>query len=473
MLYYIFLLLLINLVQYLLYQLYKLYLVNNIVYINLLFFINNLNFFNFSKNIINYKLSYYNNLFFNKFYNKDAILNLPDLSNEKLVNERIIYVYNKTENDKNINYNKFIGNICSLNFNKNHPFFIEEIRKMEIDIIKITLDLFEIQNFYGTITYNDDESIMLLYRSLSSIKNDSEIIIGTNVNPKYFLLGKLFNFNIKKVSINKNKKLNIKEITSLINDNTIAIIISTPTYTHGIFEDIDLISKIISKKKIHFHIDISVSGIILPFIDKINFNYYKITSIITNYNYSLSPEKYSIILYNNINSLHNQYLIDINHHLNLKSTILGKESKYNIYTLWSTLLYFGKKYYKNMAKKISFLTIYLKNEINKINKFIVEGDPRYGLLSIVLKDGSIVSLHKELVKKGWIMEDLDIDELKFRIFHTYSTNVLDKFILDLKLLVFKQNNFIAPNKYNDILIEISKSYLDYYYSNFQKSPSSG
>ena len=454
-----------------LYFLYKTYTSVLFFYLNFLVLIRmNLNYYFFiEQHIVKPKLQFYKKYFFKKFYYKNRINHLSKESNKNMVLNKINHLSSMFKiNNKDLEFKYFINKIQMIEFDKTNSKFIDEIRKMEIDIVKLTNNYLHLDNYFSTLTFSDDESIILLYRSLSNLKNtNSEIMIGSNVNPKYFLLIKMFNFKIIKIKIDINGKLDLDDIIKNTSNNTIAYIISSPSYTHGILEDIASISLLAKKNKIHLHLDIGESGILHSYFSEIHLMDYEISSIISNYNYSLSPKNYSIIMYKNLSDLHNQYLINTENYINIRATLLGNESKLNIYVLWSTLLYFGTAYYLKLAKKMTFLTIYVKKKINKIEGFLVYDLCKSGIISFKSKK-SLTYLKMELNKIGWIVEDFKMNELKFKILPNYDTIILDKFVKDLESLKKKKENSIINDKYDDILYEISKIYLDNYYSNSQK-----
>ena len=54
----------------------------------------------------------------------------------------------------------------------------------------------------------------------------------------------------------------------IINNNTIMLACSAPSYAHGLIDDVESFSKIALKYNIPLHVDACLGGFLLPFLDE-------------------------------------------------------------------------------------------------------------------------------------------------------------------------------------------------------------
>ena len=79
-----------------------------------------------------------------------------------------------------------------------------------------------------------------------------------------------FQIEVKKVKVNSEYGMDISDMKSKIDSNTICVYTSYPNYPYGTVDDVETISKICKKRGVPVHMDMCLGGFIVPFLTKDN-----------------------------------------------------------------------------------------------------------------------------------------------------------------------------------------------------------
>lgn len=342
---------------------------------------------------------------------------IKKLSKKNKINNKISGAIYKS--NKDLDYfllkiwNEFLGS------NALHPDIFPSIVKMERDIIEWTkLLLNGNDECCGSITSGGTESILMAckaYRDrgiMNGIKNP-EMIISHSTHAAFDKACHYFGIKLVRVGINIDGKINLYSIKRKINDNTILIVASAPTYNHGIIDDIEGISNLITEignPLIGLHVDCCLGGFILPFIrDDLNgiefdFKVKNVTSISTDYHkYGLAPKGISAVLYSNKELLHYQYFVqsEWTGGVYATSTLTGSRPGNIVALTYATMLYIGLNGYKEIANEIIIVKNYILKELSKIEDIYIYGQPLASVIGFTSYKFDIILLNDKMTEKGW------------------------------------------------------------------------
>jgi sphinganine-1-phosphate aldolase len=381
---------------------------------------------------------------------------LPNSLEETVIYEKLIELKDtKTTNKvsgaiyKNSpELDKFIYKIFPLFYGSNalHPNIFPGLKKMEADIVKMTLNLFNgDDNSLGTLTSGGTESILLAcktYRDIGfskGIKNP-EIIIANSAHAAFNKACQYFKIKLNIIGVSKNTgKLDINELKHTINSNTILVVCSAPSYNHGIVDDIEEIANITETYNIGLHLDSCLGGFILPFLEtdfKYNFELKGVTSISADFHkYGLTPKGISIIMYRSVDLLHYQYFVNSKWTggIYATATIAGSRPGNIIAMTWATMLRIGKDGYIKFANDIIQTLEYIKNRVSKLNNIFVYGDPKICVIGFGSNDLDIYFLGEKMNEKGWNLSSLQYPNSIHLCITHYHTDpeIRSKFVDDL------------------------------------------
>lgn len=418
------------------------------------------------KNKVNLKITEFNQKIENDFKNNQAKLefNFGDSLNYKgYKTEEITNKLLKLKGSSNVDLNKVSGtlyndmeeleliqNIYPIFYKSNplHPDIFPEISILEKNIIKIASNLFNgDENINGCMTSGGTESILMAcyaYKNLGKEKGitSPEIILPVTAHAAFDKAADYFGIKLHKIPVNfETYTLDIGFLINCINNNTIALVGSAPSYSHGIVDPLEKMSNIGEDFNIPMHVDACLGGFLLPFVENKSFKYDfelpGVTSISADtHKYGYSPKGSSIILYRNEKYFKKQIFVqeDWNGGIYATPTIMGSKSGNNIALTWATLNYYGFKGYQDRTNKIISTTKNLVENIKNIENISILGNPQLNVIGLCSKTLNIYQINQEMIKRGWNLNELQLPEsihLCVTLNHC-SDEIVVKFIKDLR-----------------------------------------
>ena len=354
---------------------------------------------------------------------KEQILNLID----KLPKSKNNWKDGKisgTVYDANTNLTELINNIINRYqwSNPLHADLFPQIREMEASIVSFCIDLYEgDKNVCGTVTTGGTESIILSCKShrdyYKKNKNiiEPEIIAPVSVHVAFDKACHYLGIKLIKIPVYENGLPSLLDLEEKINDNTILLVGSAPSFPHGVIDPIEEMSNLALKYNIGLHMDACLGGFILPFIENniYNFNLNGITSIsLDTHKYGYGPKGGSVVLYKNMELVHSQYHVvtDWPGGIYVSPSIPGSRNGSIIAGTWAAMLYNGKKGYTDKMLEIFELKEQILQDLNEIKELEVIGNPESTIIALrCSKDfpkNNIYLIYQYLTNKGWSLNSL-------------------------------------------------------------------
>ena len=381
----------------------------------------------------------------------------------KLINTNKVSGCIYHNNDK---LDKLMNQIFTIYYRSNplHPDVYPFVRKMEAEIVQICANLMNsAEPSAGSFTSGGTESILLACKTYRDIAvergiNKPEIIVASNAHAAYWKASHYFNIKIVELDSyfdDIKEMINTKKLKSkmdkVINNNTIAIITSAPSFNHGIVDPIYTLSEIAFKRKIYLHIDYCLGGFILPFLDNesADFRLLGVSSIsLDTHKYGNGPKGGSVILYSSTELYKKQAFVkdDWSGGIYGTSNLSGSRDGNAIVLTWATLMYHGYKKYNNNAINIKYLTLKLRTDLENIKEIFIYGKPETCIVGIGSDKFNIYLLTDKLVELGWNINILqNPSSFHFCITNNHNNDVIDKLVIDIKkcikqILLDKRNN---------------------------------
>ena len=457
--------------------------------------------------------------FFKKDPNYNPIIKLPLIgySPEKINSELINF---KSSSSKTLEQGKISGTVYTadnklseviINAIKEYQFsnplhsdIFPGLKKMESSIVSMCLNLFKAPDTaIGNITSGGTESIMMAvkaYRDYSRENYDIENPEMIICRSAHVAFNKAAHYlGIKLIIIDEresDRKMNVDAMKSAINNNTICVVASAPSFPHGVIDPVEEISIILeehnktSTNKVGFHLDSCLGGFIIPFMDitnnqnsGCNFTTMGITSIsVDTHKYGYSPKGSSLILYRERKYAHSQYMVEPNWPggIYISPTIAGSRSGALIAATWSTLIYHGLNGYLEKTQKIIANVRYITNQLIKIPEINLMAKPDTTVISFTSKKFNIYKLAELLSKKNWNLNALQFPpSVHICLTDVHTKEVCEQFLLDIHDSIKEINDgkadkvggvfgiYGSSQNISDrsLIKEIGYEYLDAYYSN--------
>lgn len=391
-------------------------------------------------------------------YILESLTRLKKWENSIVNKSRVSGTIYSNDNEKT---NELVNSVFSMYYKTNplHPDIFPTLRSIETWVIRYTLKLYNAPiGSKASITSGGTESIFLACKAYRDYfkKPYPEIIVPETAHPAFDKACDCLGIKIRKVPIEFNtvgscSELDLEYYKSQINENTILLVGSAPSFPHGEIDPMRKICKIAETYKLPVHMDACLGGFILPFLntfsgleDKYDFSMKGITSISADFHkYALTEKGVSIVMYNSEKYINSQYFVYSNWcgGIYATNTLLGSRPGSIIAITWATMLSRGSDYYTFMANEIVMNTRFLAIELSKIDEVSVFGNPEK-LLNVVAfntPNFDIYAVNNVLKELGWNLNPLQFpSSLHFCITEANcSREKIQEFIRDVKKAVKK------------------------------------
>jgi|ERR1043165_9070635 glutamate/tyrosine decarboxylase-like PLP-dependent enzyme len=345
----------------------------------------------------------------------------------------------------------------------------------------------------GTITSGGTESILVAMKSYRDLAREEkgitepEMVVPTTAHAAFDKASQYFNIKQVKIPVDKNFSADLNALKRAINNNTIVVAGSAPTFPHGVIDPIKEMSEIAMKNGVGFHTDLCLGGFVVPFAEKLgypapvtDFRLPGVTSIsIDTHKYGYAAKGTSVVLYRTEELRHYQFytLTEWPGGLYFSPTLAGSRPGALSAACWASLLSMGEEGYLKATKAILETADKIKEGLNSIPELKLMGNPLW-VLSFGSDTLNPYEVMDQMSKRNWNLNGLQ----KPACFHIAITlrhtqpGVAERFISDLKESVayVKANpgskDGLAPVyglagslPFRGIVSDILKKYLDVIY----------
>ncbi len=355
-----------------------------------------------------------------------------------------------------------------------NPGAFKSLKKMEKDLVYTVASLMGDPDILkGTFTSGGTESILLAVKSARDYalkKNPNikpEMVIPLSAHPAFDKAGHYFGIKVIHAPLNEKYQVDVKELKSLVNSNTVLIVGSAPSYPHGIIDPIAELSQFAVEKNLWFHVDACVGGMVLPFMEMLGYNVpafdFRLEGVCS---MSMDLHKYgyvskgaSIVLYKNKSLKRNQYFVygGWNGGLYGSAGVLGTRSGGNIAAAWALMNHIGIEGYKNIVKTVVETTQTLIKEIQQIPEIQIIGDPVTTAFAFTSDKLDIYEIADELSEKGWLLDRQQNPPSLHLTVNFIHKDYVQEFIHDLKEAVKKAKQFKFSHVTNSLLKNVTKT----------------
>jgi glutamate/tyrosine decarboxylase-like PLP-dependent enzyme len=355
-----------------------------------------------------------------------------------------------------------------------NPTAFPSLPELEAETISMCTDLLRGDEFVrGNITSGGTESILLAVKTAKSwakknkphIKNPN-VVVPASVHPAFMKAFDYFDLDYTSVELTEDYRACPKAMREAVNENTILVVGSAPSYPHGLVDPIPEIAAIAKDKNILCHVDACVGGFILPFLRQLghtfsnfDFSVDGVTSISAEvHKYGYSTKGSSVVLYKNPELRKCQFstYTKWNGGVYGSPTMAGTRPAGSISGAWAALKIIGANGYQEMAKVTVDVTQKIRKAIDENPYLEIVGNPEMTILAFKSNHFDIFKLADELNKKGWHFERQQNPaclHLTINYIHRLS---VDTFINDLNESVELAKKFGFQDVMNSVQVGLVK-----------------
>lgn len=339
-------------------------------------------------------------------------------------------------------------------FNANYlnPLAFKSLHKMEQEVVHMTAHMLHgDEHTVGVMTTGGTESILLAMfcyrqraRKLHPHITRPEVVAPITIHPAFDKAALLFGLHLRKAQVDETRSVIPSALEELINENTIVIAASAPSYPNGVMDPIETIAAIATRHDLPFHVDACIGGFMLPWVEKLGYEVphwdYRIagvTSVSADvHKFGYGAKGASVLTYRNMDYLHHQFVVttDFPGGIYISPTLLGTRAGGPIAAAWAGIKHMGEKGYMSMAKKLMDGTQKLLLALPAIHGIRIVGSPCMNIISYttINNDPDIFVIADELEKKGWMIDRQQFPDCIHLTLLPANVDVIDQYLNDLK-----------------------------------------
>lgn len=335
-----------------------------------------------------------------------------------------------------------------------HPDIFPAVRKMEAEIVKMILELFNAPpNAAGTTTSGGTESILLACKSYRDwareVKGitEPEMIIPISAHAAFDKAAQYFGIKVHHIRVNeRTRQVDVARVKRAINANTIMLVGSAPNFPDGAIDDNTSLGRLAKKHNLGFHVDCCLGSFLVPFVEQcgyemlpFDFRVEGVTSISCDtHKYGFAPKGSSVIMYRDSKWRLYQYSVVTKWPggVYASPSIAGSRPGAIIAGTWAAMMYMGKTGYLESCRSIVGTAKKLEKVIREdIPELEILGKPLVSVVAFKEKSGSGVNIYEvgdHLHSRGWHLTALQNPPALHIACTRPTTQALDLLIEDLK-----------------------------------------
>lgn len=342
------------------------------------------------------------------------------------------------------------GSYISENFL--NPMAFESLKKMEREVVRMALDLLNGDDAtVGTMTSGGTESILMAVKAARELARKKkpwirkpELVAAKSAHVAVEKACKYFDIKYIAVDVDKDFKMNMKQMKRAVGRNTIMIFGSAPQYPQGVIDPIEDIGAFAQKKNIPFHVDACVGGFMLPWLEALgvdippfDFRVPGVTSISADlHKYGFAAKGASVVLYKSMDYMKHQFFIstDWTGGVYASPNMPGTRPGGAIAAAWATIKKFGKQGYLDQFKKTLDVTQKFIDGVNAIDGLAICGDPKTTVISFQSTDKelSCYAVADQMVERGWFFDKMQEPQAIHMTVMPIHAQSVEEFLSDLK-----------------------------------------
>lgn len=319
-----------------------------------------------------------------------------------------------------------------------HPDVFPGVRKMEAEVVAMTLGLFSApETAAGVTTSGGTESIIMAVLAARQLAyhtrgiTEPEIVLPETAHTAFRKAAEYFKIKLRRVPCPApSYQVHIPTVTRLINSNTIMLVGSAPNFPHGIVDDIPALSRLALRHKLLLHVDCCLGSFVIPFLAKagfqspdFDFRLPGVTSIsVDTHKYGFAPKGNSVVLYRSEALRSRQYYVcaDWPGGVYASPSMAGSRPGALIAGCWASMMRMGASGYLETCKQIVTATKRLEHTVrtseNLRHSIAVMGKPMVSVVAFRAKTQheqrdpfyrlNVYDLADAMSAKGWHLNAL-------------------------------------------------------------------
>ncbi len=337
-----------------------------------------------------------------------------------------------------------------------NPFAFKSLRQMESQAVRMVANLLNApEHAVGSLTSGGTESILLAvktYRDRARRKKPwirkPEMVVPRTIHVAFEKAAQMFGVKLRFAPSTDDFRADVRAMRGLINRNTIAIAASAPHYPQGVIDPIEEIGKLAAAKKLPFHVDACVGGLMLPFVERLgrsvplwDFRVPGVTSVSADlHKYGYAAKGASTLVYRSADYFRDQIFVstDWPGGIYASATLPGTRPGGPIAAAWATLLALGEDGYLDLTRRALAVVDTLRAAFAAVPSLEILGEPAGTMLTFTTAQTSglnVFALADALEAKGWHFDRHQNPDAIHLTVSAHNEQSVDAFIADVRASV--------------------------------------
>jgi sphinganine-1-phosphate aldolase len=297
------------------------------------------------------------------------------------------------------------------------------LRRMQNDVVAIVLGwLHGGPGAAGFMTSGGTESILCAVkgarvrgRRLRGISSPN-VVLPTTAHAAFEKACYDYDIESRRVPVRDDWRADVDAMAAAIDDNTVLVVASAPSYPQGVVDDVPAIAALASARGINCHVDACMGGVTLTYLARLGhrvtpfgFDVEGVTSISVDlHKYGYTAKGASVIAYRDKDLRSDQTFVTDNWLGGLygSSGILGTKSGGPIAAAWAVMHHLGESGYLRLTRVARTATEQLVAGLHARDRVTVRAEPDSTLVAFGTTDDtlSVDAVAAALHRRGWYLD---------------------------------------------------------------------
>lgn len=334
------------------------------------------------------------------------------------------------------------------------PTSFPSLARIDTEVVRFVADLLRGgPDAVGNFTSGGTESIMLAIKTARDRAaaekgiTKPEMVVPQSAHSAFHKAAQYFGVKLVMTKCDDDFRANVEAMRGAINENTVILVGSAPSYAQGVMDPIPEIGQLALEHDILFHVDACMGGIMLSFmremeefdIPDFDFTVPGVTSVSADlHKFGYAAKGASVIVYKNKEIREHQIFATTatTAYAMFNATMLSSRSGGPMAGAWAIINYLGREGYEQIIREVMDGVKRMYEGINAIDGLYILGKPIMSIFAFASEDINVFQLADEMTKRGWhIQGQFSNENTPHNIHLTFMrTNVprVEEFLKDLK-----------------------------------------
>jgi glutamate/tyrosine decarboxylase-like PLP-dependent enzyme len=301
--------------------------------------------------------------------------------------------------------------------------------KYESEIVAMTANLLgasalprgAAEDVCGTVTSGGTESILLAmkaYRDQARAQRSitrPEIVVPETAHAAFDKAAEYFGIQRIDIPVGPDHRADVAAMARAINENTIALVASAPSYPHGVVDPVAELGELALDRGIGLHVDSCLGAFILPFARELGYTVtpfdFRVPGVSSmsadTHKYGYAAKGTSVVLYATHELRRFQYFVatDWPGGLYFSPTLSGSRPGALSAACWAALVHMGHDGYLEATRRILETAARIRLGIERIPGLELFGDSLY-VIAFGSSEFDIYRVLDAMSQRGWSLNGL-------------------------------------------------------------------